>query len=428
MASAIAEAGERTTTLRHLCIASLWFAFFAQWMSVVPLIVPDQVSGLLGPDAAGREGVTGTVVAAGALVSLIVTPVAGAISDRWRSRNGRRRPFLIVGMLGSCLGLLALVPFGAGGSLWLYALAFMNLQLWWNLGAGPYAGLVADIVPTPDQTMASAWLNIMTIAGTVVGNILALQLYRPGAPGGFVAALIAVNLVALAVMLVGVREPSSTGSATPFDLSRFLRSFWIDPARHPGFFWVLVTRLVSNLGLWSVLTFMLFYFQTVLGLRDAISLLPVMLGAGALLAVPASLIGAGMATRYGIVRVVGATSWVMAAAAVGYVLAAFHPRLWLIVPVGLMFTVGYGAYQAVDWALALRVLPGSGDAGKDMGIWHISMVLPQIIGPAVSGWIISGLSLAVSARFAYLFVFCLAAACFILAAGLIRKVRLPAPA
>ena len=62
-----------------------------------------------------------------------------------------------------------------------------------------------------------------------------------------------------------------------------------------------------------------------------------------------------------------------------------------------------------------------------MGIWHISMVLPQIIGPAVSGWIISGLSLAVSARFAYLFAFCLAAACFILAAWLIRKVRLPAP-
>ena len=111
-----------------------------------------------------------------------------------------------------------------------------------------------------------------------------------------------------------------------------------------------------------------------------------------------------------------------------YVLAAFHPQLWLIIPIGLIFSVSYGAYQAVDWALALRVLPGGGDAGKDMGIWHISMVLPQIIGPAMSGWIISGLSLAVSTRFAYLFAFCLAAACFFLAAWLIRKVRLPAPA
>ena len=109
MVSAVAETGKRTTTLSHLSIASLWFAFFAQWMSVVPLIVPDQISGILGPGAVGREGITGTVVAAGALVSLVVTPVAGAISDRWRSRSGRRRPFLIIGMLGSCIGLLAFV-------------------------------------------------------------------------------------------------------------------------------------------------------------------------------------------------------------------------------------------------------------------------------------------------------------------------------
>jgi Na+/melibiose symporter-like transporter len=426
--SAVAETGERTTTLSHLCIASLWFAFFVQWMSVVPLVLPTQISGILGPGAVGLEGITGTIVAAGALVSLVVSPIAGAISDRWRSRSGRRRPFLIIGMIGSSLGLLALVPFGQGGSLVLYALAFMNLQLWWNLGAGPYAGLVADMVPKRDQNMASAWLTIMTIAGTLVANILVPLLYRPDAPGIFFAVLIAINLAALAVMLTGVREPASTGSPTPFDLASFLRSFWIDPAQHPGFFWVLITRLISNLGLWSVFTFMLFYFQTVLGIGDAINLLPILLAGGALLAVPASLIGAGMAARYGIVRIVGATSWIMAASAVGYVVAAFHPQLWLIVPVGLMFSVSYGAYQAVDWALALRVLPDGTDAGKDMGIWHISMVLPQIIGPAVSGWIISGLSLAASARFAYLVAFCLAAACFIVAARLIRKIRLPAPA
>jgi Na+/melibiose symporter-like transporter len=420
--------GARTTTLSHLCIAALWFAFFAQWMSIVPLVVPDQISGILGPGAVEREGITGTIVAAGGLVSLVVSPIAGALSDRLRSRRGRRRPFLIVGMLGSAVGLLGLVPFERGSLLWLYALMFMNLQLWWNVGAGPYAGLIADIVPQRDQNMASAWLNIMTIAGTVVGNVLVQQLYRPGAPGAVLSALIAVNLACLVVVLVGVREPPSAGSPKPFDLTAFRRSFWIDPARHQDFYWVLATRLINNLGIWSVLTFMLFYFQTVLAIPNAIGLLPIMLGAGALLAVPASVIGARLATRHGVVRIVSWTSWIMAAAAICYVLVALHPQLWLIVPVGLIFSASYGAYQAVDWALALRVLPSSEDAGKDMGIWHVSMVLPQVIGPAVSGWIISGLTLAVSARFAYLFAFCLAAFWFTLAAWLIRKVRLPAAA
>ena len=122
------------------------------------------------------------------------------------------------------------------------------------------------------------------------------------------------------------------------------------------------------------------------------------------------------------------TPWIMALAAACFVLTALRPGLTLMAPLVVLFSAGSGAYQAVDWALAIAVLPSSASAGKDMGIWHISMVLPQIIGPAATGWIISGLTLAISARFAYLFAFCLAAACFILAAWLIRKVRLPAPA
>lgn len=36
--------------------------------------------------------------------------------------------------------------------------------------------------------------------------------------------------------------------------------------------------------------------------------------------------------------------------------------------------VGYGAYQAVDWALALDVLPKGSNIAKDMGVWHVAMV------------------------------------------------------
>ena len=49
-------------------------------------------------------------------------------------------------------------------------------------------------------------------------------------------------------------------------------------------------------------------------------------------------------------------------------------RAALIVPVILIYAAAFGAYQAVDWALALKVLPSAEAAGKDMGIWRISMV------------------------------------------------------
>jgi hypothetical protein len=75
--------------------------------------------------------------------------------------------------------------------------------------------------------------------------------------------------------------------------------------------------------------------------------------------------------------------------------------------------------------LALRVLPKSETAGKDMGIWHVALVLPQILGPASTGWIISGAKWAVSAQFAYTLAFAIAALWFSLSALLVARVRLP---
>src|SRR3981189_1478132 len=86
-------------------VSLLWFALFANWLTVVPVILPDQVATILGPGAAMKEGVSGTILAVGAVVALIMAPLAGALSDRVRSPRGRRRPFLISGIVGTCVGL-----------------------------------------------------------------------------------------------------------------------------------------------------------------------------------------------------------------------------------------------------------------------------------------------------------------------------------
>src|SRR5262245_56368808 len=108
------------STVDQVFIALLWFAFFAQWMAVVPIIVPQQVQTILGPQGALKEGLSGTILAAGAFVSMVVTPLAGALSDR-RSAP-KRRPYLVTGILGSSLCLALMIPFGASSSLVLYAL------------------------------------------------------------------------------------------------------------------------------------------------------------------------------------------------------------------------------------------------------------------------------------------------------------------
>ena len=197
-------------------------------------------------------------------------------------------------------------------------------------------------------------------------------------------------------------------------------------AENRDFYWVLVTRLLNNMGVWSVFTFLVLYLRFVVGLPGtrATQLMSALTGIGAVLAIAASLVTVRIIARVGVVRVVRQSSWVMALAAAGYACLAFAPQLWLVAPLLLVFGVANGVFGAADWALALAVLPAGQDAGKDMGIWHICLVLPQIVGPITTGVLITAIEHWSSAHVAYGTAFALAAAWFIAASVYVGRLRL----
>jgi hypothetical protein len=80
------------------------------------------------------------------------------------------------------------------------------------------------------------------------------------------------------------------------------------------------------------------------------------------------------------------------------------------------------AYQAVDWALALSVLPAPSEPGKDMGIWHLALVLPQAIAPVISGTLLEVVKRS-SQIAAYAIVFALTGFWYALGTAPIGKLR-----
>ncbi|MBN9613685.1 MAG: MFS transporter, partial [Actinobacteria bacterium] len=49
----------------------------------------------------------------------------------------------------------------------------------------------------------------------------------------------------------------------------------------------------------------------------------------------------------------------------------------------------FGLYMAVDTALVNKVLPVVADAGKDLGIMNVAMVLPQVISAVVGAAVVA---------------------------------------
>src|SRR5207244_2780304 len=114
---------------------------------------------IVGPSH--KELANGTITAAGALFALVLTPLAGMISDESRSRFGRRRPFLAVGTLVNAIFLLWMSRMGHGTPLAIFVLAYLGVQAGSNWAGGPYAALIPDIVPRGHRGAASGWLGLM---------------------------------------------------------------------------------------------------------------------------------------------------------------------------------------------------------------------------------------------------------------------------
>jgi len=407
---------ERPLSLRaQLTIACPWFAYNVQWGALLPIVLPAQVAALA---PGSKELVLGGVMNAGALVALVVTPLAGALSDRWR---GGRRPFVLAGGLANVAALVMLGALGGHAPLGAFVAAILALQFATNVWGGPYAATIPDRVPQADRAVASAWMMVMTVLGTVAGAVLSGMLVQRGnffAAYAFVAAVLVVCIL----LSFGPAPGTLPQASTPRARAPAKAPFFPPLRLHRAFYIVLITRAFVTMGVYSVYGFFLYFLGDVVHVAQPATNGSLLLGVAALVGVPAALLAGRLSSRFGVVRIVVIASAVMALSAAAFVAIVYYPSWSATIVLAIVYGAANCAYQAVDWALAILVLPDEQQAGKDMGIWHASFVLPQAIAPGLTGLVIAA-SKPVSLQLGYAVAFGLAALWFGVGTLVVARLR-----
>jgi len=407
---------------RQLCaISAFWFAVNLHWGALLLIIMPSQVA-RISPQSQAED--LSIILGIGALVALVLPPFVGAYSDRCASRWGRRRPYMAAGVVVNLVGLLTL--WGAGGlhSFWLYLVGYLVVQFGNNLATASYSGIIPDLVPDYQRGEASGYMAAMTQMGTVLGAVASGFLMD----AGHVAAsylVIAVALVLfLSLTLAGTREQPLSASPAPLSGRALLKSFWMDPRKHPDFAWVWITRALVTLGMWTVQPYIQYYLRDVVHVLHPEKTTGYLLGTILIGATVTGLLGGRWSDRIGRKRVIYATNTLIALTYIGFLFVHSLEMAYLL---GIVYGLGYGAYYSVDWALGCDVLPNKEDAAKYLGIWHIAMVLPQSIAPFIAGPLLARFGQAGSSGHyalpGYTAIFCLAAFFLLLSAVLLRNVR-----
>lgn len=435
----------------QLTLSVLWLGINAQTAALLPIVISTQILLFVAPGPVGnaqQATFLGWFSAGGALVSLLVPPVVGVVSDHSRLRWGRRRPYIAV---GTALALVGAWGLAAAPTLSGFVVGFLVIQLGVNMNVAAYQSLVPDLVSPTQRGAASGYLGLMTILGNIGSLALAALLFsqvsltnnslnaasRGAIVGGANAyyALTGLALLATTVItLVGVHErrqgarPDASAAATTRTAQRVAHGGWlaawilpwVGPWRHRNFTWVFLTRCFVMLGLTLFLTFIEYYFANVAHVANFIQATAVVALLALVGAVLSSLLLGVYSDRVGRVVVVGLSTACMAAPALGFTLFQGNFPLW---PLGLFFGLGYGGYTSVDWALAIDALPNARDAGKDMGIWSIATTLPAILAPALGAAVIALAAGYGQTALGYRLVFALATVCLLLGAFCVSFIR-----
>eukprot|EP01132_Coremiostelium_polycephalum_P005667 gene5667-7053_t len=122
---------------------------------------------------------------AGPISGLIVQPIVGVISDRSKSRFGRRKPFILFGSIFIVLGLLLISNAQSLGtelfgdsekdksvSIFLAILGFWILDLSNNAVQGPCRALLVDVAAPSQQGLGSSLFSIMLGIGNLLGYLM----------------------------------------------------------------------------------------------------------------------------------------------------------------------------------------------------------------------------------------------------------------
>jgi MFS family permease len=378
------------STFRQILLSFFWFSTNMMWAATLLITMPYQVKAAVGNSTKGTD--IGIVLAIGALISLIAAPVFGGLSDRIKLPGGRRKLWVVIGTAGNVIGLVGmayLIQPGHPESVFLWTVTFLVVQLFNNIATGPYTALIPDLVPTEQRGSASGWMGLMTLLGNFAGGVMGF-LIAPLGIANIYFIMIGVLIVGALVTWFGVNEIDIPHEIPPFKLGEFMRGL-IEPFRYSDFTWVLMTRLLVMMGISIVQEFIQYYMGdvvkdfTLFGTKVADTA-----EAAVSFFIPALLIGAVITTliagvlsdKYGRKRMV-----YLAGALMGIVcfVFLFSHSFTLAVLMGIVFGLGYGAYTSVDWALVSDVLPSVDDYAKDMGIWHVADVLPQIVAGSIAG-------------------------------------------
>lgn len=380
----------------------LGFGFFAvmvAWSvynSFVPLFLANRFN--LNPAAIGFFMTLDNIAA------LLLQPLIGSLSDRTRTKIGRRLPFMLVGAPIAAIAFffapvvaVPILNIPADARLPLFIACTMTFMLAMAIWRTPVVALMPDVTPSKFRSQANGVINFMGGIGSIIAFLIGSKLYsiKPQYPFWLASVLI---LVGVLMVFFFVREPKiyyENPNLEKPNLWKSLVQIFRDKQHNAIriflaiFFWFVAMNAIE--------TFITLYANHSLGLSEArsVSLMTLNSLAFVIMALPAGFIGGKIGRKRTIS--IGLCVMILVMTSIFFIPASTLTNVLFSLPVlGEVPVVGMMLVVAgLGWALininSLPVVVDLTDAtqiGTYTGLYYLFSTLAAIAGPNINGWIV----------------------------------------
>jgi GPH family glycoside/pentoside/hexuronide:cation symporter len=340
----------------------------------------------------------GNALLVGKIWDAINDPLFGWVTDRTKSRFGKRRVFMIFGAipLGIAIALLWFVPKTDRVLTFIWiAFTFILFDTLWTLTNVPYYALTSELTKDYDERSSlTTYRMVMAVPAYLVGAALTpaivglFALQRTGY--AFIGIL--YGTIAAAVLLIsaaGIRERKGVAISKP-ETSPF-KSLTIALQNKP-FLWLCGVYFIVNISFAFTKTLMAYFLEYQLLMKEETSLVMGLMLICVTISLPfwqwvSKKMDKGPAYALG-----------MAVGALAVALTFFmpHSSTGLIYGIAALAGFGFSAQWIFPWAMVAdvadydRVQTGQQRSGMYYGVWGLATKISEALALAAVGWILTG--------------------------------------
>lgn len=234
----------------------------------------------------------GTALLIGKLWDAVIDPVIGYLSDRTRTRMGRRRPWLLFAALPFAVtfALMFRNPgFSSQTALFLWTLfSFMALSTAYPCANIPYNALLPDLTRDfNERTSVTGYKTIFAVAGTLIGAGAAVPLIGlfPNKDAGYFG----MGIIFAVLIVISVLSPFFAVKEPPLPTTiqkQGIFSSYRDAFSNRPFLIILIVWMLNTIGVGVVMAAMIYYFKYIFGNEALITPILLVLVLTAVLFVP----------------------------------------------------------------------------------------------------------------------------------------------